>query len=555
MTCSASHHHRETLSHLLRAIILLALWLHYVNNYARKNFFCARESFFWRRNFFLSGNKKKKLSPFAFLSFFRNSAIKDGEVTPSWQKKKQVSLFCARLFVTLHPMRKICVMMVLAAMAMTASAQAYSHYSEWLVASEMQRVAHPYNLDFSPSKARWSYTMGIELESMLDTWLRYGDDRILSYIGEYPEKMISQKGAITGYKYSDFNLDNVRTGRFILRWYQRWPERKDSIAIDEMFRQLENQPRTNEGVWWHKDIYAWQVWLDGIYMGLPFYTMAAPWLRAGKERQYYDDAVDQIVKTDQRTYDEATRLWKHAWDERHTMFWANKDTGLSQHTWGRALGWFAMALVEVLDALPQDYERRAEVTAIFEKVMRSVVEYQQKDSGVWYDVLDVDDARNYLEATCSSMFAYCLLKGSRLGYLDDSYRQAGLKAYRGIVKEFVKRNADGTISLSKCCSVSGLGPDSNPKRDGSFEYYMSEPVRDNDAKGVGPFVWASLEMELMGYDVNNLEQDLTGVAPVRAGGATTPATSPAMYDLQGRRVGAGYRGVVISGGRKAKVNR
>lgn len=428
----------------------------------------------------------------------------------------------------------------------TAYGKTYQHYSEWLVASEMQRVPHPYNLDFSPNKARWSYTMGIELESMLDTYLRYQDEAIMNYIKEYPEKMISSNGSITGYNYNDFNLDNVRTGRFILRMYQQNPRQQDWKAVNTMFQQLENQPRTNEGVWWHKAIYANQVWLDGIYMGLPFYTMAAPLLRPDNVQHYYDDAVDQIVKTEQRTYDEATRLWKHAWDETHSMFWANSETGLSQHTWGRALGWFSMALVEVLDALPQDYERRDEVTAIFQKVMHSVVEYQDDASGVWYDVLDVEDPRNYLEATCSSMFAYCLLKGTRLGYLDDTYRQAGLKAYRGIVKEFVKENGDGTMSLTKCCEVSGLGPNSNRRRDGSFEYYMSEPVRDNDAKGVGPFVWASLEMEQMGYDINNLDQDLTDVVSVDR----EQLTVGSFYDLSGRLVCSDSRGIIVSKGRK-----
>lgn len=442
-------------------------------------------------------------------------------------------------------MRKIAALLMVLLAVPAVYGKTYQHYSEWLVASEMQRVPHPYNLDFSPNKARWSYTMGIELESMLDTYLRYQDEAIMNYIKEYPEKMISSNGSITGYNYNDFNLDNVRTGRFILRMYQQNPRQQDWKAINTFFTQLENQPRTNEGVWWHKEIYAWQVWLDGIYMGLPFYTMAAPQLRPDNVLHYYDDAVDQIVKTEQRTYDEATRLWKHAWDETHSMFWANRETGLSQHTWGRALGWFSMALVEVLDVLPQDYERRDEVVAIFQKVMHSVVEYQDDESGVWYDVLDVDDPRNYLEATCSSMFAYCLLKGVRLGYLDATYRQAGLKAYRGIVKEFVKENSDGTMSLTKCCEVSGLGPNNNRRRDGSFEYYISEPIRDNDAKGIGPFVWASLEMEQMGYDINNLDQDLTGVVSVDR----EPLREDRCYDLSGRPVSVGNRGVMVSKGR------
>ena len=280
---------------------------------------------------------------------------------------------------------------------------------------------------------------------------------------------------------------------------------------------MEKQPRTKDGVWWHKAVYAYQVWLDGIFMGLPYYTLSAAQLKGEKKAmKYYNDAVDQITKTDRRTYDEATGLWKHAWDETHEMFWANQETGLSQHTWARALGWYTMAMVEVLDALPQDFSRRGEVIELFQKAMQAVVNYQDKKTGVWYDVLDVKDQRNYLEATASSMFAYCLLKGARMGYLDGSFRQAGIKAYEGIIKQFIKVNNDKTISLTQCCSVSGLGPGvskkvlkaapkvkENTKRDGSFEYYISEPIRDNDAKGVGPFIWASLEMERMGYTTSS----------------------------------------------------
>jgi unsaturated rhamnogalacturonyl hydrolase len=379
----------------------------------------------------------------------------------------------------------------------------YKNYSEWMVASEMKRVPQSYLLDFS-TKPKWSYVMGIELESMLDTYLTYKDSKILDYIKAYPAKMIDEKGNITGYKYEDFNLDNVRTARFIYRMNQMEPQKNLDKALKTLFKQLEKQPRTKEGVWWHKAIYANQVWLDGIYMGLPFYTMAAPTLKGQKkaEKKYWPDAVDQITKTDFRTFDAKTGLWKHAWDETHTAFWADKATGKSKHTWARALGWYTMAMIEVLDALPQDYARRNEVIDLFKKAMTQVVKYQDKETGVWYDVLDVTDDRNYLESTASSMFAYCLLKGARLGYLDQSFKEAGVKAYNGILKEFIRVNPDKTISLTRCCAVSGLGPAPGPyvkkpnfKRDGSFDYYMSEPIRDNDAKGVGPFVWASLEME------------------------------------------------------------
>lgn len=371
----------------------------------------------------------------------------------------------------------------------------FNYYSEWMSFSEMKRSEHPYLLDFSKAP-KWSYVLGIEMESMLDTYLAHKDNKILDYLKEYTDTMIDAKGNIRSYKMSDYNLDQIRTGRFVLRMNQMYPQKKNLIAIKNLFKQLEKQPRTNEGVWWHKNIYANQVWLDGIYMGLPFYTLSASYLKKNTNK-VYDDAVTQLMSTSAKTYDEKTGLWKHAWDETHSMFWANHDTGLSQHTWGRAQGWMAMAMIEILDALPQNYARRGEVIDLLNKVLSSVIKYQDKDTGLWHQVMDVNGKDgNYLEATCSSMFAYSLLKGYRLGYLKDhKFLEAGEKAYKGIIDNFIKVNADSTISLTHCCAVAGLGPNSNPRRDGSFEYYISEPIRDNDAKGVGPFIWASLEME------------------------------------------------------------
>ena len=385
--------------------------------------------------------------------------------------------------------------------------QPYKNYSEWLTYSEMKRVPHSYLLDFS-SKPKWSYVMGIEMEGMLDTYEHYkeGNNAILDYLKEYPAKMIDEKGNITGYKYEDFNLDNVRTAKFILRMHNLFPTKGTEKALKTLFKQLQNQPRTKEGVYWHKAIYANQVWLDGIFMGLPFYcNYAVQTMKPKKAEKYLNDAVDQMVKTDYRTYDEKTQLWKHAWDETHQQFWANKEDGKSQHCWARALGWYVMAMTECLDAMPENYARRQEVIDLLNKAMKSVVKYQDKKTGVWYDVLDVKSDKNYLESTASSMFAYVLLKGYRKGYLSEEYLKAGVKAYNGILKQFIKVNADKTISLTRCCAVSGLGPGPGPyvkkpnyKRDGSFEYYMREPIRDNDAKGVGPFLWASLEMEQQG---------------------------------------------------------
>jgi rhamnogalacturonyl hydrolase YesR len=389
----------------------------------------------------------------------------------------------------------------------------YKHYSEWMTASEMQRTPKSYLLDFS-SKPKWSYVMGIELEAILDTYLKYGNPRIWEYCKEYTDTMINAQGEIRGYQLKDYNLDNIRTGHFVVRMYQQKPEQKNLIAMREMMKQLRQQPRTEEdGVFWHKAIYSYQVWLDGIFMGLPFYTMAAPILLSAKEAgKVYDDVIQQVKTTYERTFDPQTGLNRHAWDETHEMFWADPQTGLSQHCWGRAQGWYTMALIELLDALPTNYARRQEVVAILQQDLENVVKWQDKESGLWYQVMDAPNREgNYLEATCSSMFAYALLKAYRNGYVaNKAFQDAGIRAYRGILQHFIRVNDDETISLTHCCSVAGLGPGlsekvkraapnvkENRRRDGSYNYYLSEPVRDNDAKGAGPFIWASLEMEAL----------------------------------------------------------
>ena len=393
----------------------------------------------------------------------------------------------------------------------------YKSYAQWMTYSEMQRTPLSYMLDFS-KKPKWSYVMGIELEGMLDTYLRYGDQKILDYCRLYTDTMINANGDIKGYNILEYNLDNVRTGHFVTRMYQQQSEAKNLKAMQTLMKQLQDQPRTKaDKVYWHKAIYAYQVWLDGIFMGLPFRCLTAPVVNPKGAQKIYDDAVNQLKITYQRTLDPKTGLNRHAYDENRNMFWADKETGLSQHCWGRAQGWFTMALIEVLDAVPEDYARRGELIELLQKDLDAVIKWQDKKSGVWYQVMDSPKREgNYLESTCSAMFAYALLKAARKGYVDNSYREAGIRAYKGILDNFIRVNADKTISLTQCCAVAGLGPGISPeveaalkkinpnakakedrRRDGSYEYYLSEPIRDNDAKGVGPFIWASLEMEAL----------------------------------------------------------
>jgi rhamnogalacturonyl hydrolase YesR len=265
----------------------------------------------------------------------------------------------------------------------------YKNYSQWMTYSEMKRTPQSYMLDFS-KRPKWSYVMGIELESMLDTYLRYGDKRIWDYCQEYTDTMINDNGDIRGFKYKDYNLDNIRTGHFVARMYLQNPEAKNLKAMQTMMRQLKEQPRTIEdGVFWHKAIYSYQVWLDGIFMGLPYNVLTASMIYKPKEtKKIYDDAVDQVKTTYRRTLDPATGLNRHAWDETHEMFWADKQTGLSRHCWGRAQGWFTMALVELLDAMPKDYARREEIISILRQTLDAVIRWQDKSTAVWYQVMD-----------------------------------------------------------------------------------------------------------------------------------------------------------------------
>jgi polygalacturonase/rhamnogalacturonyl hydrolase YesR len=422
----------------------------------------------------------------------------------------------------------------------------YKHYSEWMTYSEMKRTPRSYLLDFS-QKPKWSYVMGIELEGMLDTYLKYGGEDIRRYCQEYTDTMINAKGDIRGYNILDYNLDNIRTGHFVTRMYQQWPEAKNLKAMQTMMKQLQNQPRTiADKVYWHKAIYAYQVWLDGIFMGLPYRVLTAPITQTTQKSRnsqktqnpqitaIYDDAVNQLKVTYERTLDSKTGLNRHAYDETRKTFWADKETGLSQHCWGRAQGWYTMALIEVLDALPESYSRRSEVIDLLRKDFDAILKWQDKKTGTWYQVMDSPGREgNYLESTCSSMFTYALLKAYHKGYVGAKYRDAGIRAYKGIINNFIKVNEDKTISLTNCCSVAGLGPavtpeveaamkkinpkgkvKENQKRDGSYDYYLSEPIRDNDAKGLGPFIWASLEMEMLGYDTQNTTAEINRQAVV-----------------------------------------
>lgn len=361
--------------------------------------------------------------------------------------------------------------------------------------SEMKRWPQAWMLDYVKAP-KWQYAIGVDLDAMMAVADRYGDKDIRDYALAYADTMVNDKGRIWKYKTTEYNIDHIKNGILLMEAYDQTGDNKYKIAMDSLWKQLQSHPRTTEGNFWHKKVYPNQVWLDGVFMGQPFYMAYANRFLPRVEREkVYNDVIDQVLNAAAKTYDPKTGLNRHAWDEAREQFWADKTTGLSQHAWGRAEGWFIWAIVDVLEQLPEDHPRRHELIKLLQTVADGIIAHQDPETGVWYQVLDQPGREgNYLESTASSIFAYNLLRAVRQGFLTGKkYDEAAVKGYNGVVKEFIKENPDGTVSLTKCCAVAGLGGKS--KRDGSYDYYLSEEIRDNDPKGVGPFIFAALEME------------------------------------------------------------
>jgi len=342
--------------------------------------------------------------------------------------------------------------------------------------------------------AHWDYEMGLMMHAVEAVWHRTGDARYYNYMLKSMDQMVNEDGSIKNYEASKFNIDFIAPGRSLLLLSQLSLPKKEKYrkAADLIRKQLTDQPRTNEGGFWHKKTYPNQMWLDGLYMAEPFYaeyTQLYDPTSAG-----FDDIINQFVWMEKHARDPKTGLLYHAWDESRTQKWANPKTGNSPNFWSRSLGWYGMALVDVLDYVPASHPRRGELLAILQRFMPAVLKFQDPASGCWYQVTDrLGDKGNYLEASGTAMFVYTLAKGVRLGYLPAPMMAAAQKGYNGMLKNFISTDANGLIHLEKTVSVGGLG--GNPYRDGSYEYYLSEKIRQDDLKGVGPFILASLEME------------------------------------------------------------
>lgn len=365
-------------------------------------------------------------------------------------------------------------------------------WSERMALSEIKRFPDPTLLDFR-DKPKWSYTPGLVLQAMSKVYEQINNQKIYDYIYEYPDKMIEKNGTIKTYKMSNYNLDMIKAGDIMYYVYNKTQEPRFKKVMDTLHKQLEGQPTTSEGGFWHKKIYPYQMWLDGLYMAEPFHAKyAKDYMSPVEANKVYDKIVLQFDLIEKYSRDSETGLYYHGWDESREQKWANKETGLSENFWSRGMGWYGMALVDVLDYLPENHQGRARIIKYLNQYAEAIVKYQDK-SGTWFQVLNLPEREgNYLEATGTSMFTYTLAKGVNKGYLPNTYLENANKAFQGSLDLFITVEDNGVVNLNKCCGVAGLGGD--PYRDGTFEYYIGEIIRSNDPKGTGPFIMAALEL-------------------------------------------------------------
>lgn len=357
--------------------------------------------------------------------------------------------------------------------------------------------------DSLPTGDKWTYDQGVILKGIEGVWQQTGDGKYFAYIQHCMDRYVTPDGNILTYRQADYNIDNVLCGRNLLTLYKVLGAEKYYKAATLLREQLQKHPRVPEGGFWHKKRYPNQMWLDGLYMAEPFY---AEYAATFHEDTAFNDIAKQFILMEQKARDSKTGLLYHGWDQSKKERWANPETGRSSNFWGRAMGWYGMALVDVLDHFPTQHPKRAELLAILNRLATAIIKYQDKKSGLWYQVLDKSTAKgNYPEASASCMFVYTMAKAVRQGYLQPTYLPTIQKGYNGIIKKFIETDANGQLNLNGTVSVSGLG--GKPYRDGSYEYYLSEKVITNDAKGVGAFILASVEVERL-TDLNNRKTKL-----------------------------------------------
>jgi len=388
---------------------------------------------------------------------------------------------------------------LLLAVSGTAQKAGHRYYAKDMASTVMNIWKDSFSLD--GKAAKWTYDMGVILKGFEGLWLNTGDAKYYNYIQQQMDVFVQSDGSIRTYKPNEYNIDHVNNGKLLLLLYRVTLKDKYLKAANLLREQLRHHPRTNEGGFWHKKIYPYQMWLDGLYMGEPFY---AEYAMLAQEDTAFNDIANQFIWMEQHARDAKTGLLYHAWDESKQMKWANPVTGLSPLFWARAMGWYATALVDALDYFPEAHPQQKALIDILNRLVSAIEKVQDKETGLWKDILNYNGTgkeKNYFEASASCQFVYAVAKGVRKGYLPAAKIDIAKKGYTGIVKKFVKTEnlptgqAGDQVNLYGTVKVSGLG--GNPFRDGSFEYYMSEPVIVNDPKGIGAFLLASNEMEML----------------------------------------------------------
>lgn len=362
-------------------------------------------------------------------------------------------------------------------------------WSERMALSIMKRDPKAWQID-NNEKTKWDYKLGLVMTAFENLYNKTNNPIYFDYIKEYYETVINSSGDILNYKLEDYNIDYINAGKGLFEVYKQTNDERYLKAMHLLRKQLETHPRTNSGGFWHKKIYPNQMWLDGLYMGTPFYARYTAEFERGKN---FDDIVKQFKLIHNHSLDPKTHLLFHAWDESKKMDWANKETGTSPNFWSRSIGWYMMALVDVLDYMPKDYPKRKELVQYLNDISKAVAKYQDK-SGLWYQVTNAGSRKgNYLEASGSEMFIYAFAKGEKKGYLPKSYKKLAEKGFDGIVNKLVNVDPDGEIHITQVCGSAGLG--GNPYRDGSYDYYIGEKIKVDNSHGLGPFILAAIELE------------------------------------------------------------
>ncbi|MCD8221632.1 MAG: glycoside hydrolase family 88 protein [Clostridiales bacterium] len=337
----------------------------------------------------------------------------------------------------------------------------------------------------------WNYMDGFMIHAILELYHMTKKEEYLTFADNFIDYFVNDDGSIQSYDPYEYNLDNVNAGKTLFDLYELTGKEKYRRAIDTVYSQLKGQPRTSTGNFWHKLIYPNQIWLDGTYMAQPFYMQY--------EVTFNDcanclDSYNQFLNVYNLMRDTRNGLYYHAYDDSRQMFWCDKVTGLSDNFWLRALGWYAMALIDTMDVMPDDKlgKEKKELNRIYKELIDAMIPYQDEEYGMWYQVVNRGGIKpNYLETSGSAIFAYAIMRSVRMGYLDESYYQYGRKAFDGICRKYLSEK-DGELQLDGICLVAGLG--NKQMREGTFEYYMREPIVQNEAKGVAPLIQAYIEI-------------------------------------------------------------